>query len=259
MYRFDQGALANVIDVFERLKNRNNIAILTYSNGLYYGSAPNKYGHMRSYFPTGDVTPFVNYCVAAAERIHPYCRFFEIYNEPDIGHSTPDYPKSVPVPDYIKLLKATYERLKPLYPKHKIIAPAMAWENINRQHWPLSEWVDLGGLDYCDGFSYHPYRYSHSDPTADHSIRHLDAIHDYLVNYGGREVDIYITEVGWPTSMFTAEYQWQQFERLIELCHKRPWIKGLWWYDFMNDCSDMNNRECTFGLYDQALLKKYTS
>ena len=71
---------------------------------------------------------------------------------------------------------------------------------------------------------------------------------------GGKAVDFYITEMGWPSfdeplgenrnavGAFLA--------RFLLMARCRPYIKGVWWHTLIDDGTDPANSEHHYGLFD---------
>ena len=71
----------------------------------------------------------------------------------------------------------------------------------------------------------------------------------------GKQIPLYVTEVGWSTSTGRQGYSGQQVaalaERSLLMLSALPYVRGVWWYDIIDDGSDAENVEDRFGLFDQ--------
>jgi len=238
------------LDVYRRTMNHGDIAILDYSNKIYYGESLDGNGNLKTNIPTGDLTPWVEYCKQATALLAPYVQIFEIWNEPDIGLSTSRKNNGGISPqEYIDIQKACYEAVKPLYPNHTFIAPAVTRSGATNG-W-LEEWYRLGGRQYCDAVSIHHYRYWEGNNTPEGALAEIIDVHNRVPE------DIYITEIGWPDNYVSVQTQWDYWRKCIDLFSQQGWIKGVWWYDLWNDCTDTSKTVCNYGFYDTGLNRKY--
>ncbi len=112
----------------------------------------------------------------------------EIWNEFDLGldGSTEKSPEA-----YFKIIKAVYEKVKPLFPDLPILGPANAYFSTG---W-FEQFLALGGLDYVDGVVLHPYNFPADAEGLDSS---LDTVQGLIAEYNdGQQKPIWITEIGW--------------------------------------------------------------
>jgi hypothetical protein len=84
-----------------------------------------------------------------------------------------------------------------------------------------------------------------------------DVIHRYT---GGRDVPLYITEMGWPTYSGTNGISQQEaatnLAQMFLLARTMKFLNGIWWYDFRDDGWDESNKENDFGLIRPDLTPK---
>ena len=72
---------------------------------------------------------------------------------------------------------------------------------------------------------------------------------------GGAKLGVYVTEIGW--SAFAGRWGVSEsrkagfLSRTFKGLSLIPKVKGVWWYDFMNDGADPREYEHHFGLVDQ--------
>jgi hypothetical protein len=176
---------------------------------------------------------------------------YEVWNEWNIGMGSPSHPRPRgPPADYVALLEAAYKTIKIEDSNAVVIGGAVSGTD--------DAWVDSfgrhGGFAYLDAFSVHPYVYGAPAPrnTPEAAIQWLDAMKTRADRFAGRNVPIYVTEIGWPTHQGphgVSEATAAAFaQRFVLLAHARPWIAGVWWYDLFDDGGDPSDKESRFGL-----------
>lgn len=222
----------------------DNVSILCYGNPEYGVGIP---------VTDEERLRFAEYCRFVLPIISRSSRYIEIWNEWNIGAGKS--PAQVAAgtfvnsyENYIALCAVVSPIIRKLAPNSVILGGATAGHG--------KEWFrlacDAGLLQYVDAVSCHPY--NHSDVAThkpEDAIQDLDGLQILLrQKNGGASVDVYITEIGWPTH--TAGHDAARvagyLSRFYRLCSLRPWIKGVWWYDLLDDGVDSTNREFRFGL-----------
>lgn len=145
---------------------------------------------------------------------------------------------------YLPLLKANYERIKADNPNAFVVGGStagMPMEWINRL-------LELGGLQYMDAISVHPYRYPQTPEGLEAELAELrQSIRNHN---GGKDKPIWITEMGWPTHTGGGTTESQQADYLVRayMTAIAGGVERLYWYDFRNDGTDPNYNEHNFGL-----------
>ena len=189
-------------------------------------------------------------------------RFYEIWNEWDIGIGLPEpYRKGGSPDDYVKLLKAVYPRIKAVDPDITVMAGASTSGGV-KKGW-LEEIVKLGALDCSDAISIHAYNYNEPFPQRgpEACAAWMVSVQAMLASYNeGTNVPFYVTEMGWPTHItkggtdpqLSASY----LARLYLLARMSASFKGLWWYDFQDDGWNPKYNEDNFGLVRPDLTPK---
>ncbi|MFC0216230.1 OmpL47-type beta-barrel domain-containing protein [Paenibacillus chartarius] len=189
---------------------------------------------------------FANYGKFLIQHYGDQIKTLEVYNEynahfGDIGNgpadSRPDY--------YYLMLKKTYETIKPAYPNVKILGMSVAHIDL--------EWIEevfkLGGLQYMDAISVHPYYYpDEPELLADELVQLQNLIKTYN---NGQMKPIWITEFGWPThqsSSGTTELQQSAYLVRYYVTALAAGVEKVFLYDFMNDGLNKGDREHNFGI-----------
>jgi hypothetical protein len=182
----------------------------------------------------------------------------EVYNEfniffGDFGNgpadSKPDY--------YFKLLKETFETVKASNPNITVVGAATSGIPMD---W-LEELFKLGGLNYMDAISIHPYRY----PAAPEGLaQDIVKLQDLIKRYNnGNTKPVWITEVGWPTQLDArgvSEVEQAQYIVRSHVVSLSEGVEKIFWYDFKNDGLTKTYNEHNFGIirYDTDEKGKYS-
>jgi hypothetical protein len=110
-------------------------------------------------------------------------------------------------------------------------------------------------LSAINGVSIHPYNYGKPlwGHTPEAAMEWVDQIEQIMAKANGHPVDMYITEIGWPTNTkdYSEDTVADYLTRFMKLAQVREYVRGVWWYDLVDDGSDLNNREDRFGLFRQ--------
>lgn len=190
---------------------------------------------------------------------------YEIYNEwwhDDMKMHSASYD-TMSAMKYMSLIKSTSKVIRDHNPNAIIIAGSINPLSIRHVNW-LDVMFREGLLKYVDGVSIHPYS---TDSPAD-NFAVLDKFEDHLKTMNkGRQVDIYITEMGYSDSLRGRLLPFQQknyTKQYFNLANKREFIKGIWWYSLQDQVVPGNSYESNFGLFDSQgnekdIMKGYLS
>lgn len=138
---------------------------------------------------------FANYVYEMLKARDGKVNVVEVWNEPNLEKFNAN---NLGQEDYVRLLKAVYEKVKPDYPHVKIGAPAIS----NVQY--IDSWLpDMLASDIDGDGSYDAYKYF-DVLTMHHYWRHklpevvggINAIFNYMEQYGCEDKEIYHTEFG---------------------------------------------------------------
>ncbi len=225
-----------------------NVVILDYGNQFYDNNAlprtPAVSGAFASY------VDFVSRALAGQVK------FYEIWNEWDQA-GPGDRAVS---DDYVALVKATALQVRGNDPKARVLAGAITSEGLNKGF--ADRLIEGGVADRVDGLSLHPYVHCAGDlgKTPESWIKWLMSIEQRLTRLAGKPIPLYLTEMGWPSASepcgVDEETQAKFLARAFFLAKTRPEIKGMWWYDLVNDGSNPSEREHNFGLLKPDLTPK---
>jgi hypothetical protein len=204
----------------------------------------------------------------ATEAFERYVRFvvrhfgrrveqYEVWNEWSGGFGS--VPK-VPAGDaaaYARLLERTYRTIKAENPHATVVGGAVAGTD--------GAWSDAffkaGGLRYLDAFSVHSYTLFHLHSNPEVAIKFLDYIHQSMqAAEPSRSIPVLVTEMGWPTSRgghgVSETQAGSNLVRFLALAMARPWVRGVWWYDLIDDGDSDADAEQRFGLLHTQLAPK---
>ena len=196
---------------------------------------------------------YARYAKYTARILYEENPIYEIWNEWDRGVFEDSSLGSAEA--YLELVKSTVPEIRKVNEDNIIIGGGAGGDN----HW---EWtrkaVSLGLMDYVDGLSIHPYNYCAKHPdnrTGTSVIRWVEVLQSYLKKItGGKAVPIYITEIGWPEgddkcTPFSEQEAADNVAQMLLEAPVFPWLKGIWFYELMDEGTDPGNREHHFGFY----------
>jgi hypothetical protein len=193
---------------------------------------------------------FANYAEAYVAQYKDQLVAAEAYNEFNGGFGKRGNSPANSQPEYYyKLLKKTYETIKANHPEFPVIGIVASEDAVS---W-IEEVFKLGGLQYMDVVSLHPYRYPQSPEGLADSIDQIKAL---IRKYNHGELKpIWATEFGYPTFQSTrgvdeitqADYMVRYY--VIALASG---IEKTFWYDLVNDGVRDDYNEDNFGLLRNA-------
>jgi len=176
---------------------------------------------------------------------------WEIWNEPNIE---PFWSPKPDASEYYQVLAASYAAIKKADPQATVLGCALAGPH-GLTHRPPYEFVEevlkLDGGKVMDAISIHPYRQPRSPEESDY-LGDLQAISDLTAKYG-RQLPVWITEVGWPNDTGGVSEVWatKMLPRAYLLALAAG-VKNIAWYDYHDDGQDPSYLEhnCGLLLYD---------
>lgn len=190
---------------------------------------------------------FANYGKAILQH-YDNLKWVEVYNEfnYELFGDQGDGPADSQPEYYFELLKKTYETVKAEAPDVVVVGAVTSGVPMD---W-LTDLFELGGLEYMDVVSVHPYHYPNAPEVLTDEISRLQNL---IREYNGGELKpVWFTEIGWPT------YQSQQFgisedvqaDYIVRMhvVSIASGIEKIFWYDFMNDGLEVTYNEHNFGI-----------
>jgi hypothetical protein len=232
------------------------LLILDYGNVSYDGGG----------YPQTEeaIEAFARYAEFVVEHFKGRVRYYEIWNEWNGGIGVDKRFRTATArqaSSYLPLLKKVYPRIKAIDPSITVLGGAVAPAPGYRQ-WVM-DLMELGGGSYMDGLSLHQYVFDKDPSNPEQLAQWLQSLHaDIGSRPNGRDLPIYITEVGWPThfgqNRTSPDLAAAYLSRLFFSLRTLDFVKGIWWYDLRDDGSDPLNFEDNFGLVDNAYSPKPT-
>ncbi|MGQ9733144.1 MAG: hypothetical protein ACUVX8_17950, partial [Candidatus Zipacnadales bacterium] len=135
-----------------------------------------------------------DYVKTVAERYQNDLRYWEVWNEPNIGFWQPE-----PNPaQYTDLLIATYRTIKEVNPDLQVVYGGTAGIPFEF----IRQTFELGAYQAFDVMAIHPYRYPQV-PEYSNLVEDLQKTWALMEEFGPRK-PLWITEFGWPTHITPA-------------------------------------------------------
>ncbi|MFF0343734.1 sugar-binding protein [Kribbella sp. NPDC004875] len=220
--------------------NVDFLNILDYGNSLYYPDEAPATDEQRA--------AFTRYAVAAVDQWGTEHTTYELWNEWNLRD--PNGAAKASPENYVALLKMVSDAVRAKHPDVKLTGPSLAVIN-DWQGW-FTKFADLGGLDYVDAVTIHPY-VQPLDPEA--SVAYVNTIRSIMAAHGSTK-PIYITEQGWATGTNpSAVSEPAQARDLIrgQLLSYGNGVARYSSYNFMDSGTDPSNVEHRFGLVRNRL------
>lgn len=235
---------------------KNSIFVLAYGNKNHTDNGRPK--------TKEQADQFAKYAKWVATRYKGRIKYYEIWNE-WLVHTGVKKGDPIPPNDiYLYLVKVTAKAIKDADPEAIVITGSLNPIYSEQVKW-ISDLIKEGLSDYVDGISIHPYTYYEQkrsfliSPVEDMKL--IDDFEKRINVLSGRKMPIYITEMGYPTSTevvggVTPEIAAKYIYEYTSLAKSRSYIKGVWWYDLIDDGNDTKNKEHNFGLFRTDLTPK---
>lgn len=189
------------------------------------------------------INDYCNYVRTVVGRYKDRIKYWEIWNEPNIGFWTGTTEQ------YATLMKAAYDAVKDVDPNAKVIGCCTAGTDLRF----IEKVFQCGGYDKMDILSIHPYRYPPTPEETDFVGEMKKA--DALVRKYGSPKPIWITEMGWPTNVGGNGSSEAKQSAMIARTYMQALASGVvqkvFWYNFRNDGIDMSYNEHNFGIIRQ--------
>jgi len=200
--------------------------------------------------------PYLNYVDYTTRQLGNPVQYYEVWNEWDI-----EGPGDARLSnDYVALVKDAAPIIRKNNPQAKVLAGAVTSAGIKGGF--VDRMLAAGVLKYADGISLHPYVHcegrDHNTPES--WINWLRDLDHRFSSKAGKPVPLYLTEMAWPSHEgncgISAVRQSAYLARAYFLARTVPNIKGMWWYDLINDGTARDDQEHNFGLLNIDLSPK---
>ncbi len=199
------------------------------------------------------ISALINYVTIMARTFKGRIHVYEIAGEYD--DQTGSSPEGTASPQiYAKILERCYTAIKAEDPDAMVIHGA----TLRRVKW-LEEMFEAGGEPYTDALVIHPYTYWNNQSPYPTMGEWIEGFIDIAERWCP-EKKIWITEYGWATADYYAEYSSffetgylektaaANFVQMYLYSKKYPQIENIMMYDIYDDGTDITNREHNFGL-----------
>lgn len=195
---------------------------------------------------------FGNYAAAVADHFGASVDY-EVYNEPNNHFNDGLCGRTADC--YMDLLVAASQRIRDVLPDATIAGPAIVGDTA----W-LTRFAELGGLQYIDAVTFHPY--NHPDgPDTYHPTMIAEAVQlveDYAQS--DHEVEVWVTETGWPTRTgYVSEQQQANYLTRYMASSIAAGADRTYWYEITDAGQDAGDLEQMFGMmrYFSAAVPAY--
>lgn len=202
-------------------------------------------------------TAYANYVKALLGKFGSQLKSGEMWNEFNLPFFGGHGPAASRADVYFNLLKKGYEASKSVRPDLNVIGGATAGVP---QEW-LEQLFELGGLDYMDSLSVHPYRYP-SEPEG--LQEEIEGLNQLVREYNdGETIPLWFSEIGWPTHLNpTGVDENTQAAYLIRayVLSIAAGVEKIFWYNLMDTGTDKLSNEHNFGIIHNTgdVLGAYT-
>lgn len=176
---------------------------------------------------------------------------FEIYNEWNITSNN----GGATAADYVAVQKEMYKKVKAADPDAYIYGLGGATVVANMEQW-IDEVFALGGGDYADGFSIHPYEFIQK-PEGSKSFEYIQSTRDLMQKYNLQDKGLASSEFGWPSLNVGDDNQAKFSVRYMVMA--TGLLDKIYWYNFQ--CKeDTSASENSFGWirpWDEGMAEPY--
>ncbi|MFJ3521419.1 hypothetical protein ACIPO9_02990 [Pseudomonas sp. NPDC090203] len=200
--------------------------------------------------------PYLNYVDYITRQLGNPVKYYEVWNEWDIeGPKDPRLSS-----DYVALVRDAAPIIRKNNPQARVLAGAVTSAGIKGGF--VDRIVAAGVLKYADGISLHPYVHceGHDRNTPESWIGWMRSVDHDISSKAGKPVPLYLTEMSWPSHEGTCGIspvrQSAYLARAYFLARTLPNIKGMWWYDLIDDGKVRDEQEHHFGLLNVDLSSK---
>lgn len=260
MYQPVDGKIEKTIELAKK-NNIQPLIIYDYGNNLY--EPQTSQNPLSKPTSLTSIDAFVNYVSWSTKHLKNNVSMFEIWNEwiqmaGKANRSDALGQESAKI--YADMTIKSCRAIKKINPKAIVLAGSTSPLDELSNQW-LIQVLNYGVLNCIDGISLHGYRYAYNQKLNYHpiisSIKELQFKLKYLNN--GKAIPFYITEAGVPNikkSVYSLQDSTDFFTGYLGELSKLNYVKGIWWYDLVNDGIDPNDNESNFGILNRDLSPK---
>jgi hypothetical protein len=216
------------------------LLILDYSDRFYDQN-------QTPYDATG-LQAFARYAQSLVAHYGTQLKAVEVYNE--FNGTLSNGPCARQPSCYVNLLRYTYQAVKAVRPDVTVIGGAAFMDDT---HWFSQVFAD-GGLNYMDAVSDHPYTAFYiASPETQGLQGEMQGLQKLIKKYNhGQSKPIWITELGWTTSLLHVSEQ-TQANYLVRgtVLSLAAGVQKIFWYDLLNDGNSNSAVQQNFGLLNR--------
>ncbi|SEJ70398.1 hypothetical protein [Pseudomonas sp. NFR16] len=200
--------------------------------------------------------PYLNYVDYISRQLGSPVKFYEVWNEWDLDSPTDSRLST----DYVKLVRDAAPIIRKNNPQAKVLAGAVTTAGIKGGF--VDRMVAAGVFKDADGISLHPYVHCEGADrnTPESWITWLRDVDHSISSKAGKPIALYLTEMSWPSHDgncgISVVRQSAYLARTYFLVRTLPNVKGMWWYDLINDGDARDEQEHNFGLLNSDLSAK---
>ncbi|HFZ8994095.1 TPA: hypothetical protein ACIPUI_001195 [Citrobacter freundii] len=239
------------------------LLILDYGNPLYENISPwNPQGK-----PTSDatITAFSKYAEWTTRHFGNKVDTYEVWNEWIQGAGKRNKKEALgenSAKTYAKLVVETCNAIKKVDSSKKVIIGSTSPSDPDELKWLVNVLRYDGVMPCIDGLSLHIYNFSlNKSLNARNPVVKLILLQRYLTDQLNlqKEMPFYVTEIGAPSvenAFYSKEDTRVYFEEVMKGFNELSYVKGVWWYDFVDDGEDKMEKEHNFGVLDRSFSPK---
>jgi hypothetical protein len=204
---------------------------------------------------------FARYAAWVAQLLQGDVDEFEIWNEWDLGAGTEPRVKYGSPVDYVALVDATAKSVRAVQPHARIVVGGASG---TPQGWPwMEQAIAAGLLRHASALAVHLYNFSFSYTRGGSAeLINRAALLARAVKKAnrGRELPIYVTEIGWPDhqgadGVDRAEAAHEALRFLLE-AKLTPWLAAVYFYSYRDRGTDRSEKEDNFGMTTRSHEEK---
>ena len=200
------------------------------------------YDKYRAYPPLNP-SDFGTFVYVTVKR-YPDVKYWQIWNEPN----NPVFWRNNPRADqYVALLKEAYGAVKRANPKAMVVFGGLS---LNDQEY-MEKIYTLGAKNYFDIMAVHPY--NPAQAPSQYLEFELTKLKQFMGNRDDGQKEIWVTEIGWPTSTggVSEKTQAQYIEETYRIAGSLDFVGAVFWQTLADCTADLQKAvdEQNYGLY----------
>ncbi|MBX4211633.1 MAG: cellulase family glycosylhydrolase [Candidatus Yanofskybacteria bacterium] len=200
------------------------------------------YDKYRAYPPLNN-SDFATFIYMTVKR-YPDVKYWQIWNEPN----NPVFWRGHPRADqYVAMLKEAYDAVKRANPNAQVVFGGLS---LNDQEY-MEKIYEFGGKSYFDIMAVHPY--NPSQAPSQYLEFEMKKLKQFMENRNDGQKEIWITEIGWPTSTggISEKMQAQYIEETYKIAGNLGFIGAVFWQTIADCTGDFDKAvdEENYGLF----------